>query len=162
FAKNDDGAVFVHEWDAGTGEEWRAFVSTHGFGELIAAGRNRDLPVAVPTQFVLEGQHLLMHLLRRNPIWAAIEENPRVLLWLSGDWAVIPSILKVIDDEDPTLGIPTTYYASVQIVGTASTIDDADGIAGVLRAQLAALQPDIAVVDPATHDTRLRAIRAAR
>ena len=50
------------------------------FGELIAAGRNRDVPVVVPTQFVLIGDEVLVHLLRPNPIWMAIAENPNVLL----------------------------------------------------------------------------------
>ena len=154
--------MFIHEWDAGTDDEWRAFVATHGFGELIAAGRNRDVPVVVPTQFVLIGDEVLVHLLRPNPIWTAIAENPNVLLCVSGDWAFIPSSWKAIADEDPARGIPTTYYASVQIAGTARVIDDANGIAEVLRTQLSHLQPNIEVVDPAEHGSRLRAIRALR
>ena len=154
--------MFIHEWDAGTDDEWRSFLTTHGFGELIAAGRNRDLPVVVPTQFVLIGDEVLVHLLRPNPIWTAIAENPNVLLCVSGDSAFVPSSWKAIGDEDPTLGIPTTYYASVQIVGTARVIDDPDGIAEVLGTQLAHLQPDIEVVDPVEHGERLRAIRALR
>jgi transcriptional regulator len=154
--------VFVHEWDAGTDDEWRAFVATHGFGELVATGRNRDIAVVVPTQFVLLGDEILVHLLRANPIWAAIAENPNLLLCVSGDWAYVPSSWKVIGAEDPALGIPTTYYASVQITGTASAIDDPDEIAEVLRQQLSHLQPDIEVVDPSEHGSRLRAIRAMR
>jgi transcriptional regulator len=154
--------VFIHEWDAGTPDEWRSFLATHGFGELIAAGRNRDVPVVVPTQFVLIGDEVLVHLLRPNPIWMAIAENPNVLLCVSGDWAFVPSSWKAIGDEDPARGIPTTYYASVQIVGTARVIDDPEGIAEVLGTQLSHLQPDIEVVDPVEHGSRLRAIRALR
>ena len=154
--------MFIHEWDAGTDDEWRSFLATHGFGELIAAGRNRDVPVVVPTQFVLIGDEVLVHLLRPNPIWMAIAENPNVLLCVSGDWAFVPSSWKAIGDEDPARGIPTTYYASVQIVGTARVIDDPEGIAEVLGTQLSHLQPDIEVVDPMEHRSRLRAIRALR
>jgi len=154
--------MFIHEWDAGTDDEWRSFLATHGFGELIAAGRNRDVPVVVPTQFVLIDDEVLVHLLRPNPIWTAIAENPNVLLCVSGDWAFVPSSWKAIGDEDPARGIPTTYYASVQIVGTARVIDDPDGIAEVLGTQLSYLQPDIEVVDPVEHGSRLRAIRALR
>lgn len=154
--------MFIHEWDAGTDDEWRAFLATHGFGELIATGRNRDVPVVVPTQFVLIGDEVLVHLLRPNPIWIAIAENPNVLLCVSGDWAYVPSSWKAIGDEDPARGIPTTYYASVQIVGTARVIDDPEGIAEVLGTQLSHLQPDIEVVDPVEHGSRLRAIRALR
>jgi transcriptional regulator len=154
--------VFIHEWDSGTDDEWRSFVATHGFGELVAGGRNRDVPVVVPTQFVLIGDEVLVHLLRPNPIWAAIAENPNVLLCVSGDWAYVPSSWKAIGDEDPALGIPTTYYASVQIVGAARVVDDSEGIAEVLGIQLSHLQPDINVVDPMEHGSRLRAIRALR
>jgi len=154
--------VFIHGWDSGVGDEWRTFVASHGFGELVAGGRGRDVPVVVPTQFVVEGDEVLIHLLRQNPIWAAIDENPNVLLCVSGDWAFIPSDWKTIGDEPPEQGIPTTYYASVQLQGTAERIDDPDGIAEVLRAQLAHLQPGTDVVDPADHGARLRAIRAMR
>jgi transcriptional regulator len=154
--------VFVHKWDAGGEDEWRSFVASHGFGELIAAGRNRDLPVVVPTQFVLLGDEVVLHLLRQNPIWTALDENPNVLLCVSGDWAYIPSDWKVIGDEPPEEGIPTTYYASVQIAGTVRPIDDPDGIAEVLRTQLSELQPDTVVIDPIEHGARLRAIRAMR
>jgi transcriptional regulator len=154
--------VFIHDWDAGTDDEWRSFLASHRVGELIARGRNRDVPVVVPTQFVLNGDEVLVHLLRPNPIWAAIAENPNVLLCVSGDWAFVPSSWKAIGDEDPARGIPTTYYASVQIAGTARVIDDPEGIAEVLGAQLSDLQPDIEVVDPREHGSRLRAIRALR
>jgi transcriptional regulator len=154
--------MFVHEWDAGTDDEWRSFLATHGFGELVAGGRDRDVPVVVPTQFVLVGEEVLVHLLRSNPIWTAIAENPNVLLCVSGDWAFVPSYWKAIGGEDPALGIPTTYYASVQIRGAARVIDDPEGIAEVLGAQLSHLQPDVDVVDPIEHGARLRAIRALR
>ena len=100
-------AVLIHEWDAAIDDdEWRSFVATHGFGDLVAGGRDRDLPVVVPTQFVLEGEQVILHLVRTNPIWSAIEENPNVLLCVAGDWAFIPSSWKVIGEEDPRLGHP--------------------------------------------------------
>jgi transcriptional regulator len=155
-------AVFIHDCDAGTEDEWRAFLAGHPFGELVAAGRDRDVAVVVPTQFVLDGDDVLIHLVKANPVWAAIEENANVLLSVSGDWAFIPSSWKVIDDEDPALGIPTTYYASVQLTGTAEVIAAPEGIAGVLRAQLAQLQPGVAVIDPLEHGRKLEVIRAMR
>ncbi len=155
--------MLIHEWDAATDDaEWRAFVATHGFGDLVASGRDRDLPIVVPTQFVLDGDQVILHLVRTNPIWAAIEENPNVLLCVAGDWAFIPSSWKVIGAEDPQLGIPTTYYAAVQISGRASILREPEDIAGVLRVQLAELQPDDAVVDPLEHGSRLKAITAMR
>jgi len=155
--------VLIHGWDEATGEEeWRSFVADHPFGDLVAPGRDRDLPVVVPTQFVLDGDEVLIHLVRQNPVWAAIEENPSVLLSVSGDWAFIPSSWKAIGDEDPRTGIPTTYHASVQLTGVAQIVDDPAGVAEVLRIQLAGLQPDEDVVDPSEHPSRLGAIRALR
>jgi transcriptional regulator len=156
-------AVLIHAIDAGDESEWRAFVAAHPFGELVAGGGpERRVPVVVPTQSVVDGDDVLVHLVGRNPVWDAIAENPAVLLAVSGDWAFVPSDWKVIEGEDPRRGIPTTYYASVQLIGTASVIEDPDGIAAVLRMQLASLQPDVAVVDPVEHGARLHAIRALR
>ncbi len=160
--RGKDGLMFVHECDRGSESEWRDFLATHRFGELIAAGRGRDLPVVVPTQYVLAGDEVLVHLVGRNPVWGAIAENPRVLLAVSGDWAYVPSDWKVVDDEDPRLGIPTTYYAAVQLAGTATVMEDPTDVAAVLRAQLHAFQPGTDVVDPIEHGARLRSIRALR
>jgi transcriptional regulator len=154
--------MYIPPADRTTGEqEWRRFVESQGFGLLIAAGTGRAVPVAVPTQFVLDGDRIVLHLARPNPIFDAIAEQPRVLLSVAGDWAYIPSDWKAIGDEDRLAGIPTTYYAAVQIEGSATVEDAPDAVAGVLRRQLAALQPGTPVSDPAVaHRSRLRAIRA--
>ena len=154
--------MLIHGVDRGDESEWRAFLATHPFGELVAGGRDRDVPVVVPTQFVVDQQTVLVHLARINPVWAAIEEHPRVLLAVSGDWSFVPSSWKAVAAEDPRLGIPTTYYASVQIVGTVSLVDEPAELAGLLRSQLGALQPGEPVVDPLEHGTKLRAIRGLR
>ncbi len=116
----------------------------------------------VPTQFVLEGDTVWLHLVRANPMFAALAENPRVLLSVAGDWAFIPSSWKVIGDEDPALGIPTTYYGAVQLAGTATVHDErtAPGsVAAILRRQLTSLQPGVEVADPAeAHAARLLGI----
>jgi transcriptional regulator len=155
--------MLVHPWDASTGDdEWRAFVVAQSFGQLIASGRDRDVPVVVPTQFVLAGDEVLLHLARPNPIWKPIEENATVLLSVAGDWAYIPSAWKATGDEDPLVGIPTTYYAAAQLVCDATVVDDNDGKAEILRTQLGAVQPEIAVADPMVHDRKLPTIRGLR
>jgi transcriptional regulator len=160
--------VLIHRWDAALDDdEWRSFVVAQGFGQLIAPGKDRDFPAIVPTQFALtvgeEGQDVvLMHLARPNPIWAAIAENPRVVMSVAGDWAFIPASWKAIGDEDPALGIPTTYYAAVQLRGTAEVLDDPAETAGVLRRQLGTLPLDEGQVDPSEHPKELRTIRGLR
>ena len=115
--------MYIAKADAGLGEgEWRGFVADQGFGHLIAAGRGREVPVVVPTQFVLDGDEVILHLVAKNPLLEAIEEQPRVLLSVAGDWAFIPSSWKAVGEEDPLLGIPTTYYAAVQVQGSATVV----------------------------------------
>jgi transcriptional regulator len=141
--------------------EWRAFVESHAFGHLVAAGVGRPVPVVVPTQFVLDDDRVLLHLATPNPIFTALAEQPQVVLSVAGDWAYVPSDWKAIDDEDPTLGIPTTYYAAVQLVGVATVGVDPGAVSTVLRRQLAALQPGVPVADPElAHLAKLRGIRS--
>jgi transcriptional regulator len=155
--------MLIHPWDASVDEqEWRYFVVAQGFGHLIAAGREREVPVVVPTQFVLDGDVVLLHLARPNPIWHAIDEKPTVLLSVAGDWAYIPSAWKAIGDEDPLVGIPTTYYAAAQLVCDATVVDDANGKLEILRRQLSSVQPDIEAADPSVHDRKLSGIRGLR
>lgn len=149
--------------DATLGEaEWRPFVEANSFGHLVAPGRHRDVPVVVPTQFVLDRDTVWLHLVRANPMFAALAENPRVILSVAADWAFIPSSWKSVDGEDPRLGIPTIYYGAVQMIGLATVLDERDEpgrVAGVLRRQLQTLQPEIDVADPAqAHPHKLGAI----
>jgi transcriptional regulator len=159
--------VLVHPWDAPLDEpEIWAFVRAQGFGHLIAPGRDRELPVVVPTQYLVTaaaaGREVVLHLARPNPVWAAIEENPTVLLSVAGDWAYVPSAWKAIGDEDPALGIPTTYYAAAQIVGEATIVAEPDDLLEILRRQLTSYEPDIAHADPSVHERRLSGIRGLR
>jgi transcriptional regulator len=105
---------------------------------------------------------VLLHLARPNPIWTALDENPAVLLSVAGDWAYVPSAWKAVGEEDPALGIPTTYYAAAQLAGTAALVDDEEGKLEILRAQLAANEPEIGHADPSVHRRRLPGIRGIR
>ena len=161
--------MLVHPWDAPLDQdEVLSFVRAQGFGHLVVPGR-RDVPVVVPTQFVLGHPRpdgavpdVLLHLARPNPVWAALEENPLVVLSVAGDWAYVPSAWKTVGEEDPALGIPTTYYAAAQLVGAAHVLDGADDKLDVLRRQLDVLEPDVAHADPSVHERRLSGIRAIR
>jgi transcriptional regulator len=156
--------VFIAPVDATLGEsEWRPFVESQSFGHLIApGGSDRDLPVVVPTQFVLENETVWLHLVRANPVFAALEESPRVLVSVAGDWAFIPSAWKAIGEEEPRLGIPTTYYGAVQLAGRTIVHDErkAPGsVAAILRRQLSTFQPDVDVADPSeAHAAKLLGI----
>ncbi len=156
--------MFIAPVDATRGEEeWRSFVASHPFGHLVVpGGPGRDLPVVVPTQFVLEDDTVWLHLVRANPVFAALAENPVVVLSVADDWAFIPSSWKVVGDEDPALGIPTTYYGAVQLAGSATVHDERTepgSVAAILRRQLATFQPDVDVADPGeSHAAKLLGI----
>lgn len=141
--------------------EWRPFVEAQGFGHFIAPGNGLDYPVVVPTQYVLDGSTVLAHFARPNPVLDALAANPRAVLSVAGDWAFIPSDWKATEGEDPALGIPTTYYAAVQLRGRAEVLDEPARIAQVLRRQLEVLQPTTEVADlQVAHPGKLRAICA--
>jgi transcriptional regulator len=154
--------MYIAPPDRTIGEhEWRAFVEGQGFGHLVAPGVGLAYPVVSATQFVLEGSEVLLHFAHPNPVLDALAGNPRAMMSVAGDWAFVPSDWKVIGDEDPLLGIPTTYYAAVQLKGRAEVRHDPEGIAEVLRRQLAVLQPSVAVADPlVAHPGKLKSIRA--
>jgi transcriptional regulator len=116
----------------------------------------------VPTQFLLDGDEVLLHLARPNPVWNAIAENPYVLLSVAGDWAYVPSAWKAIGDEEPSVGIPTTYYGAAQLICHAAVVDDPESKLMILRKQLGALEPDGGAADPAVHLRKLSGIRGLR
>lgn len=153
--------MLIRPHDDGTKDEtrWRSFVAAQGFGHFVASGTDRDIPVVVPTQFLLKERQVVFHLARPNPVFAALAENPRCLLSIAGDWDYIPGSWRTMGDEDPRLGIPTTYYGAVQLTCTATVIDDPEQVAAILRTQVAALEPDSDYVDPTEHTVKLRAIR---
>jgi transcriptional regulator len=156
--------MLIHPWDASVAEEeWLAFARAQGFGHLVAAGRGREVPVVVPTQFAWPTpDEVLLHLARPNPIWAALAENPAVVLSIAGDWSYIPAAWKAVGGEDPRLGVPTTYYAAVQVIATAHIVDEDAGKAAILRTQLGVTEPGSGAADPAEHGRRLAGIRGLR
>ncbi|MBV9098504.1 MAG: FMN-binding negative transcriptional regulator, partial [Frankiaceae bacterium] len=160
--------MLIHPWDEPLGaDDALAFVRRTAFGHLVAPGR-REVPVVVPTQYVVADApadpfpDVLLHLARPNPVWAALAESPTVVLSVAGEWAYVPAAWKAVGDEDPALGIPTTYYAAVQLVATAEVVDDSAGKLAVLRAQLGAFEPGSGVADPSVHERRLSGIRGLR
>jgi transcriptional regulator len=154
--------MYIAAPDRSLGEhEWRPFVEAQAFGHFIAPGAGLAYPAVAPTQFVLEGSEVLVHFARPNPVLDALQANSRAMLSVAGDWAYIPSDWKTVGEEDPALGIPTTYYAAVQLRGHAQVRNDPADIAGVLRRQLAVFQPSTKIADPlAAHAGKLNAIRA--
>jgi transcriptional regulator len=131
--------VLIHRHDEPLSDaEWRAFLADHDFGELIVPGVGRDLPIVVPTHFIYDGDAtVLLHLAKPNPVWEAMAERPRALLSVFGAYTYIPGHWN--QDE---YGVPTSYYAAVQLACDAEVIDDPAQVAAILERQLAHFQPE--------------------
>jgi len=131
--------MLIRKHDAALDDaEWREFLKTHDFGELIAPGAGRDLPVVVPTHFLYDGDHtVLLHLTRDNPVWEAIAERPRAILSVFGAYAYIPGHWN--QDE---YGVPTSYYAAVQLACDVEPVDDPTALTAILERQLGHFQPE--------------------
>ncbi len=151
--------IRAHDDESSNDVRWRAFLAAQGFGHFAASGSSRDVPVLVPTQFLLDGDLVRFHLAAQNPVLECLRENPKAVLSAAGDWAYIPGSWKQIGDEDPRVGIPTTYYGAVQLTGEAAVIDEPAHIAQILQAQLGDLEPGSDYVDPIEHGAKLRTIR---
>ena len=150
--------MLVHPWDAPIDDaEWRTWLSAHDFGQLIVPGRDRDLPVVVPTHFVYDGALTVrLHLARPNPVWAALAERPRALLTVVDDYAYVPASWQAEPGTPPEEGIPTSYYATVQLSCDVRVTDDREEEAAILREQMAHFEPDGGYVVPSVDAEHVR------
>ena len=133
--------MLIHPWDEATKQEWETLLRAHDFGQLVTAGHVDGYPVVVPTHFVYDGESVLLHLARPNPVWAAIEADPHVVLSVIADYAYAEAAWAAEPGSDPDLGIPTSYYATVHLQCVASIVDDADQKAAILATQLRHFEP---------------------
>ncbi|MEV0469659.1 FMN-binding negative transcriptional regulator [Streptomyces prunicolor] len=148
--------------DRASREESLEFLRTHEFGQLVAGGRDREVPVVVPTQFVVvDDETVFLHLAQKNPIWSAVEESATVMLSVTSAYSYIPGYWRAIGDEDPDMGIPTIYFAAVQARCRAELLSRPEAKLEVLRSQLQQKEPD-RKTDPSAHGHLLPGIRGAR
>ena len=122
-------------------EEWRDWLARGAsFGQLVAGGRS-GWPLVVPVHFVLDGDVVLVHLARGNPLADAIAHDDRVVLAVVDDHAYVPGAWRAPEGTDPRAGVPTSYYTAVQLRCRAELLDDPEAKAELLRAQLASFEP---------------------
>jgi transcriptional regulator len=137
--------MLIHPWDAALdAAEWQEWLAaTDRFGMLAVNNVDpAEAPLLVPTHFVLSGAELLLHLARPNPVWPHLEAAVQVRVAVIGDYAYIPGYWRSKADAAEHDGVPTSYYTAVQFVCRPTLVDDAEGKARLLTAQLADLQPE--------------------
>lgn len=161
--------MLVHPWDAPLDDaEWQDWLASVGsFGVL--AVNNLDpgqAPLVLPTHFTVSGGELLLHLARPNPAWPHLEAAAEVRLAVVGDYAYVPTYWRASAEGPEEDGVPTSYYAAVQFVCRPTVVDDSEGKAELLRAQLADTQPEgrhaAVAADAAPYGRMLTGIRGVR
>jgi transcriptional regulator len=157
--------MLVHPWDAPLDDgEWRSWLLRHDFGQLIAPGDGRDLPIVVPTHFHYDGATTVrLHLAKPNPVWAPLEERPRALLTVVDDYTYVPSAWQAAPGTPTELGVPTSYYATVQLSCDVAVVAEPEAKAAILREQLAHFEPAGGYLEPdAAHEHYRRRLPGIR
>ena len=161
--------MLIHPWDAALDTaEWQEWLTgTDWFGVL--AVNNLDptqAPALLPLHVTPAGDELLTHLARANPVWPHLEAAHEVRLAVTGDYAYIPGYWRAGPDGPEEDGVPTSYYSSVQFVCRPTVVDDPQGKAEILTAQLADFQPEgrhgEVTVDSSPYGRMLSGIRGVR
>lgn len=137
--------MLVRPWDAPLDDsEWREWLDAHDFGQLAVNGLPGEPPSVQPLHFAYDAERgeVLGHLARPNPLWPALEANPDVLLSVVDDYVYVPGPWQAAPDAPPEHGVPTSFYAAVQLRCTARPVDDPDEKADLLNRQLGHFQPE--------------------
>jgi transcriptional regulator len=149
--------MLIHPWDAALdADEWKSWLAEgRDFGQLIAPGSGRDLPVVVPTHFLYGGgERIRLHLARPNPVWDAFEEHPRALLTVIDDYVYAPTEWVANEGQPVEEAVPTSYYATLQLSCDVRLIDDPGEKAQILNAQLGHFEPPGSTRLPVLPDDR--------
>ncbi|WP_112467292.1 FMN-binding negative transcriptional regulator [Streptomyces triticisoli] len=137
--------MLIHPWDAPREDaEWQQWLTVRDFGQLAVTGPPGEPPFVQPLHFAYDAGRgeAVTHLARPNPLWAALEANPQVLLSVVDDYVYVPGPWQADPDGPPEHGVPTSFYAAVQLRCTAHVVDDPREKAELLNRQLGHFQPE--------------------
>ncbi|GAA5059264.1 FMN-binding negative transcriptional regulator [Streptomyces similanensis] len=161
--------MLVHPWDAPREDaEWQRWLTRHDFGQLAVNGPPGEPPWVQPLHFAYDAGRgeAVTHLARPNPLWSAVTARPEVLLSVVDDYVYVPGPWQADPDMPPEHGVPTSFYAAVQLRCTAHIVDDPAEKAELLNRQLGHFQPAggsaRAAVGEAPYGRQLSGIRGLR
>jgi len=135
--------MLIHDHDAADEATWRRIVADHDFGQLITATPGADgLPAIVPTHFRFDGvDSVELHLHRRNPALEVLRADARAVLSVIAAYVYVPTSWNA-GDRPPEHGVPTSYYAAVQLSGAVSFVEEPVAFAEQLARQVDHFQPE--------------------
>ncbi|MBN0047054.1 FMN-binding negative transcriptional regulator [Streptomyces actuosus] len=137
--------MLIHPWDAPLDDaEWRDWLAVRDFGQLAANGPAGEPPFVQPLHFAYDADRAeaVTHLARPNPLWAALEADPVVVLSVVDDYVYVPGPWQAPSDGPAEHGTPTSFYAAVQLRCRAHVVDDPADKADLLNRQLRHFQPE--------------------
>ncbi|MEV6105278.1 FMN-binding negative transcriptional regulator [Streptomyces sp. NPDC051940] len=135
--------MLIHPWDAPQDDaEWQGWLARHDFGQLAVNGPAGEPPFVQPVHFAYDAERaeVVTHLARPNPVVKAIEAAPQVLLSVVDDYAFVHGAWKAEEGVPAEHGVPTSFYAAVQLRCTAHVVDDPGEKAALLTRQMAHFQ----------------------
>ncbi|WP_432157086.1 FMN-binding negative transcriptional regulator [Streptomyces sp. bgisy153] len=136
--------MLIHPWDAARDDaEWQQWLARHDFGQLAVNGLDGEPPCVQPLHFVYDPRRgeAVTHPARPNPLWPALEANPRVVLSVVDDYVFVPGPWQAAAEDRPEHGVPTSFYTAVQLRCTAHVVDDPAAKAELLNRQVGHFQP---------------------
>ena len=161
--------MLIHPWDAAHDDaEWQQWLGAHDFGQLAVNGLPGEPPHVQPLHFAYDAERgeAVTHLARPNPLWPALEADPDVLLSVVDDYVYVPGPWQAPPDAPPEHGVPTSFYAAVQLRCRAHIVDDPAEKAALLDRQVGHFQPEggsaPVAADEAPFGRFLAGIRALR
>ncbi|MFK4101653.1 FMN-binding negative transcriptional regulator [Streptomyces sp. NPDC019531] len=137
--------MLIHPWDeAREDAEWQQWLAVHDFGQLAVNGLSGEPPFVQTLHFAYDGERgeVVTHLARPNPIWGALEADPDVVLSVVDDYAYIPGPWQAEPGAPTEHGVPTSFYAAVQLRCRAHLVDDPAEKAALLNRQIGHFQPE--------------------